>query len=184
VLIFDSSGNARSPFTVTPGSPTLIQGLPLYSVCTVLEKTDYGQTTKTITPSDPIVAEASHTAPSQVSGFPLEVNATPAFDADGVVSRPAIQEATVTNNYDNSDFTVSKTIDNGGAVDASNHPIGYTAPTFTAKCTFNNGVSTITTLATTTFTLADGQSKTFSAASSPSTPIPAGSVCTVKETNT
>ena len=171
VLLFDSTGASRTPFTVTPGSPLLVQGIPLYSVCTVKENTNYGQTVKTITNS-PLVAEAAHTI-QPVASPPTEIdNPHPAFDN----TRPAIQQATVTNEYDNTDFTITKTVDTGGAVDAGGTAIAYTPPTMTAKCVFFNGVSTSTPLATTTFPLASGASKTFSA-------LPAGSVCTVTEIN-
>jgi hypothetical protein len=167
VELFDSNGNARNPFTVTPGSPLLVQGLPLYSVCTVTEPTAYGETVQTVSPTTPIVAEAPPTTAETV------YNPHPAYDS----SRPAIQETTVTNEYDESDFTVTKTINNGGALDASGNPIVYKSPTFSATCTFNNGTaSPVTTLATTTFTLASGASKSFSN-------VPAGSTCIVTETN-
>ena len=176
VQIFDSNGVARSPFTVTPGSTLLVQGLPLYSVCTVTEQTAYGQTAKTIVTSpvasSTIVAEAAHSTPSEVD------NPHPAFDDAGGSYRPAIQQSTVTNQYDASDFTVTKTIDNGGALDASLNPVTYKSPSFSVSCTFDNGTGTPVPITTTptTFTLASGASKTY-------TNIPAGSVCVVQETN-
>jgi hypothetical protein len=172
VELFDSSGNARNPFVVTPGSTLLVQGIPLYSVCTVAEAAAYGETVETVSPTTPIVAEAPHTVSTETV-----YNPHPAFDDEGGSYRPAIQQTTITNEYDESDFTVTKTIDNGGALDASGNAVSYKSPSFSASCTFNNGASTITTLGTTNFTLASGGSKSFSS-------IPAGSVCTVKETNT
>jgi hypothetical protein len=172
VELFDSNGNARNPFTVTPGSTLLVQGIPLYSVCTVGEATAYGETVETVSPSTPIVAEAPHTQPTETV-----FNPEPAYDDAGGSHRPAIQQTTITNEYDESDFQVTKTINNGGALDGSGNPIVYKSPSFSASCTFNNGVSSIPTLATTTFTLASGGIKNF-------TSIPVGSVCTVKETNT
>jgi hypothetical protein len=172
VGLFDSSGNPRNPFVVTPGSTLLVQGIPLYSVCTVTEATAYGETEETVSPTTPIIAEAPHTTSTETV-----YNPEPAFDDAGGSYRPAIQQTTITNEYDESDFTVTKTINNGGALDGSGNAITYKSPSFSASCTFNNGVTTLTTLATTTFSLASGGSKSFSS-------IPVGSVCTVKETNT
>ena len=177
VQIFDSTGFARSPFTVTPGSAFLVQGLPLYSVCTVTEPTSYGQTSKTIVTSpvasSTIVAEAGHSTPS------LVYNPHPAFDDAGGSYRPAIQESTVTNDYDESDFTVTKMIETGGALDASLTPVVYKSPKFSVSCTFDNGTGTPVPITTTptAFSLASGASQTF-------TNVPAGSTCVVTETNT
>jgi large repetitive protein len=176
VQIFDSNGVARSPFTVTPGSPLLVEGLPLYSVCTVTEPTSYGQTSKTIvtTPvaSSTVIAEAAHTTPSAV------YNPHPEFDDVNGSHRPAIQESTVTNDYELSDFTVSKTIVDGGALDADGNSVAYNTPTFSVSCTFNNGTATPVpiTMTPASFPLAGGTSRSYS--------VPAGSICVVKETDT
>ncbi|KQX07766.1 MULTISPECIES: DUF5979 domain-containing protein [unclassified Leifsonia] len=83
---------------------------------------------------------------------------------------------TVTNIYRNAGFTVSKAIDNGGAVDQHGDPIAYDLTySFTASCLFLGDESI--TLADRSFTLRDGQSKEFSG-------LPAGAGCSVSETGT
>lgn len=167
VHLVDSTGAPITSFTVTPGTPLPVQGIPLYSTCTVTEPASYGQTSKTIVPST-LTAEAALTPQS------AEIdNPHPAFDS----TRPAIQQSTVTNEYDLSDFTVTKTVNTNGALDQAGNPITYPAASFSVTCTFANGAGTITTLPATSFPLSNGQSKVFSS-------IPAGSSCLVTETNT
>ncbi|MGC5165992.1 DUF5979 domain-containing protein [Luteimicrobium sp. DT211] len=87
-----------------------------------------------------------------------------------------INGATVTNTYEEGGFTVSKAVDTGGAVDQDGNPIAYTRDyTFTASCTFND--TEVVPDADQTFTLNDGESKTVDG-------LPAGSECTVTETDT
>ncbi|HEY4269279.1 MAG TPA: DUF5979 domain-containing protein [Galbitalea sp.] len=167
VHLVDNTGAPITSFTVSPGIPLPVQGIPLYSKCAVTEPTNYGQTSKTIVPST-LTAEAALTPQS------AEIdNPHPAFDT----SRPAIQQTTVTNDYDLSDFTVTKTVNTNGALDQAGNPITYAAASFSVTCTFANGAGTVTTLPATSFMLSNGQSKAFSS-------IPAGSSCLVTETNT
>jgi len=166
VQIFDSTGSPRNPFTVTPGTSLNVEGLPLYSQCTVTEPTDYGETNF---PQTGVTVEAE--APSS-EGLENVSNPEPAY-AD-TVNRPAIQTATLTNDYENATLTINKTINNGGALDGSGNPIVYKSASFTAVCKLTNGVSTVTTLSA-TFTLANGGTKSYT--------VPARSSCTVTETN-
>jgi len=79
----------------------------------------------------------------------------------------------VLNTFEYAGFTVTKTVDNGGAVDADNNPIAYPASFgYHAQCTFN-GVAVLNE----TFTLLDGGSKPFAG-------LPAGADCQVNETAT
>ncbi|WP_395244880.1 DUF5979 domain-containing protein [Agromyces sp. MMS24-K17] len=80
---------------------------------------------------------------------------------------------TVTNDYPDAGFTVTKTVDDGGAVDQDGVPIAYdTVFTFTAVCTFEGE-----TVLDVTFQLSDGQTATYDT-------LPAGAECTVTETDT
>lgn len=171
VPIRNADGSTRNPFTVSgSGAATLVQGLPLYADCSV-DEGNFGQSQESISPAT-VTAQAGHSTSQTV------YDPHPAFDAGGVVERPAIERTTVTNTYENAGFVVSKNINNGGAVDAAGTPIAYANFVFSASCTFNNGVSTSTTLASTSFTLANAS------ATRAFTGIPAGSVCTVTETTT
>ncbi|GAA4843565.1 hypothetical protein GCM10023221_22190 [Luteimicrobium xylanilyticum] len=82
---------------------------------------------------------------------------------------------TVRNIYRNAGFTVTKAVDNGGAEDQDGNPIAYDRDyTFTASCTFND--TEVVPPDDRTFTLHDGESKTVDG-------LPAGSTCTVTETD-
>ncbi len=78
----------------------------------------------------------------------------------------------VTNNYEYAGFTVTKSVSNGGALDADGQPVAYHASYgFQADCTLN-GRSVFSQA----FELADGGSRSFSL-------LPAGAACTVAETD-
>ncbi|TQM24495.1 hypothetical protein FB391_3011 [Microbacterium kyungheense] len=81
----------------------------------------------------------------------------------------------ISNEYFAGGFTVEKSVDNGGAVDQDGGDIVYDRTySFTASCIYLEQ-ETIPE-ADRTFTLADGESKTFDS-------IPAGAECTVTETD-
>ncbi len=168
ITLRSSTGAARSPFTVTPGAELVVRGIPLYAQCTVTEDTNYGQTTKTITP-ETVRAEAAIDAQS---GSNVS-NPRPAF---GAANRPAIELSTVTNSYASASLVVTKTVDNGGAVNQAGTPIAYTASNFRAVCRFDRGAGPYV-VSDTTFTLANGASRTIGG-------LVAGAVCVVTETNT
>ena len=86
-----------------------------------------------------------------------------------------VNGVTVTNTYEEGGFTVSKTVDTGGAVDQDGNPIAYDATyDVTASCTFND--TEVVPDADQSFTLSGGDSKTIDG-------LPAGSECTVTETD-
>jgi hypothetical protein len=161
-----SAGVLRNPFTIARGAAaTLIQGLPLYAKCDVSEA-NYGSV-QSITPSQ-VIAQAAQTTEYDM------YDANPDFGLGG--PRPAIERSTVTNTYEYAGFTVTKTINNGGAVNQAGTPIAYDNFPFSAVCTFFDGVTTNTVL-NTTFTL------TAASATRSFTNLPAGAECTVTETN-
>ncbi len=93
---------------------------------------------------------------------------------------PVVAGASRTASFDNdfqfAGFTVAKTVDNGGALDASGVAVPYAgAYSFTASCRFNGGE--VVPLADRTFTLTGGGSKPF-------TGLPTGASCTIVETGT
>ncbi|WP_428538387.1 DUF5979 domain-containing protein [Propionicimonas sp.] len=82
--------------------------------------------------------------------------------------------ASFTNTFDYAGFTVTKAVDNGGAVDQSGTGITYAATYhFSATCTFNGS----TVLSVSDFTLVDGGSRAFAN-------LPVGASCQVVETST
>ncbi|MGV8970097.1 MAG: DUF5979 domain-containing protein [Microbacteriaceae bacterium] len=170
-----SAGVLRSPFSIARGAAaTLIQGLPLYAKCDVSEA-NYGSV-QTITPSK-VIAQAGREAPVSADGFEI-YDPNPTFGLGG--PRPPIERSTVTNTYERAGFTVTKSIDNGGAVNAAGVPIQYNNFTFTAVCTFFDGVTTNTVLDT-SFTLT--ATPTIPSPTRSFTDLPAGALCTVTETN-
>jgi hypothetical protein len=171
ITLTSSTGALRSPFTVTPGTELLVKGIPLYAQCTVSEDTNYGQTAKAISP-EVVRAEAAHDA---LTGSTVS-NPRPAF---GSANRPAIELSSVTNTYTSASLTITKTVDNGGAVNQSGGAISYLAAAFTVACTFDRGTGPqAITLASgdASFSLSHDGTKTI-------TGLVAGAVCTVTETN-
>lgn len=166
ITLKDSTGAART-FTVTAGSELLVQGLPLYSTCAVTEDHNYGQSAKSISPAT-VVAQAALAANpgSEVT------NEHPAYAA-----RPAIELSTVTNTYSAATLVVTKTVDNGGALNGAGAAITYKAASFTVVCTFDKGAGATTVYTSGAFTLSDGGTKTI-------TGLVAGASCVVTETNT
>ncbi|MFC8732877.1 DUF5979 domain-containing protein [Luteimicrobium sp. NPDC057192] len=127
-----------------------VDDLPTGAHCDVTEPDAGGATSTTVTPADGV------TVP-------------------GPDDSPATATVGVTNTFDAGGFTVTKTVDDGGAVDQDGNAIAYTRDyTFTASCTFDG--NEVVPAADRTFTLNDGDSKTV-------TGLPVGADCTVTETD-
>lgn len=167
IQLLSSTGTDRSPFTLTgDAAATRILGVPLYAVCDVSEVGTTGATETVISPQQ-VVSRALTTSPSTV------LNPVPAFDA-----RPAIEQATVTNTYDEASLTITKTVNMNGAVNEAGNPVMQSSFSFSVACTYDNGSGPVAvTMTPSTFTLNNGGSRTY-------TDLPAGAVCTVTETQT
>ncbi|MGI9823600.1 DUF5979 domain-containing protein [Agromyces sp. Marseille-Q5079] len=120
----------------------------------------------------PVGSECYAEEPDGQGAYDITISAT----ADDPVTVTGDDEdpvgITVTNDFPDAGFTVLKEVDNGGAVDQDGEPIAYeTVYTFTAICTFEGA-----TVLDEEFELADGGSQSFDT-------LPAGSDCTVTETD-
>lgn len=176
IALVDSARADRSTLALTPGTTALVQGIPLYADCTITEADDYGRTTVTVSPSSTLRAQAAPTMAARTVDDPH-----PVFDE---VERPATELATITNDYQSATLVVSKTVDTNGAVNQANQPIVYTAPVFSVTCRFDNGITNATIFSVSNLTIASGNSLSFPRPSTSDPVLPAGSVCTVTETNT
>lgn len=90
------------------------------------------------------------------------------------VSTGNVSTLTLTNEFRQAGFTVSKTVENGGAEDEAGAAIGYKASSFTASCQFR-GVEVLQP-PDRSFTLSDKESH-------PVIGLPTGADCTVTETD-
>jgi hypothetical protein len=160
-----STGANRSPFTLTgDAAATRILGIPLYAVCDVSEVGTTGATDTVVSPQQ-VVSRALGSSPSTV------VDPVPAFD-----DRPAVEQSTVTNSYDEASLTITKTVNMNGAVNEAGNPVMQSSFSFSVACTYDNGSGPVAiTMTPSTFTLNNGGSRTY-------TDLPAGAVCTVTET--
>ncbi len=167
IQLLSSTGANRSPFTLTgDAAATRILGIPLYAVCDVSEVGTTGATETVISPEQ-VVARALGSSPSTV------LNPVPAFD-----ERPAIEQSTITNTYDEASITITKTVNMNGAVNEAGNPVSPGSFSFSIACTYDNGSGpTAVTMSPSTFTLSHGGSRTY-------TDLPAGAVCTITETTT
>ncbi len=165
IQLLSSTGANRSPFTLTgDAAATRILGVPLYAVCDVSEVGTTGATTTVIAPEQ-VVSRALDSSPSTV------FNPNPALD-----ERPAIEQSTITNTYEEASLTISKTVNMSGAVNEAGNPVMQTSFSFSVACTYDNGSGPVAvTMTPSTFTLNNGGSRTY-------TDLPAGAVCTVTET--
>ncbi|WP_129586755.1 DUF5979 domain-containing protein [Microterricola viridarii] len=140
---------------------TGVQGnvtLPLNAVCTLTE-VPAGQGV--------VVSYSSPTATALRSSFSANV-ANPAHTGTVV-----LQEIVATNTYQPAGFSVTKTVDNGGAENQAAEDIVYAGPFgFSASCRFLGA-----TVLSETFSLGVDGVKSF-------TDLPAGATCTVTETGT
>ncbi|MFD4957966.1 DUF5979 domain-containing protein [Microbacterium sp. NPDC058389] len=133
--------------------------LPLFSTCTVVEDPEIPGVEWSVDPEDGVVAERDFAEDERVWDPYSGDTQTASFQ--------------IANEYFAGGFTVEKTVDNGGAVNEDGEPIVYDRTyTFDASCTYL-GQEAIPA-ADRTFTLQDGESKTFEN-------LPAGAECTVTE---
>ncbi|NLP84926.1 hypothetical protein HF576_13825 [Microbacterium sp. CFH 90308] len=145
-------------YNSTTGGPV---NLPLFSTCTVVEDPVIPGVTVTVDPEDGVIADRD---------WSEEPSVWDPYSGD-----PEQSSIQVTNQYAAGGFTVEKSVDNGGAVNQDDIPIVYDRTySFEASCTYLDQ-ETIPEVDL-EFTLADGESKTFS-------DIPAGAECTVTETD-
>ncbi|MFK4836538.1 DUF5979 domain-containing protein [Microbacterium sp. ZW T2_14] len=135
--------------------------LPLFSTCTVTEDPVIPGVTVTVEPEDGVTADRD---------WSEEPSVWDAYSGD-----PEQSSIEVTNVFAAGGFTVEKSVDSGDPVNQDGDPIVYERTyTFQASCIYLDQ-ETIPG-ADLEFTLADGESKTFS-------DIPAGAECTVTETD-
>lgn len=118
----------------------------------------------------PVGSDCYAEEPDGQGAWSIEISAT--VDAPVVVDGgEAPITITVTNVFPDAGFTVTKTVDNGGAENASGDPIEYdTSYAFSASCVFEGD-----TVLDEQFVLSDGEEQSY-------TGLPAGAACAVEET--
>lgn len=166
-LVHEDGSDASRPSVPADGtvlvydSATGPVNLPLFSTCTVIEDPVTPGVEWSVDPEDGVIAERDFSQDSRV------------WDPySGDTQEASFQ---IANEYFAGGFTVTKDVDGGGAVDQDGEPIVYDRTySFEAHCTYLDQ-ETIPE-ADIEFTLADGDTKTFS-------DIPAGADCTVTETD-
>lgn len=172
-----SAGTVLAPrvISIPKDSTVIVHGLPLYASCTISESSSYNQNanTSSITPGV-VTAQAPQTA-----GIETIFDPNPVFGP----TREAVELSTITNDYPNTTFTISKTLDINGAVDAeSGGAAVYPSDLrFSATCNFNNGATNPQVFNQSNIDLDPGSGTATSAALGP---VPVGSVCVVTETST
>ncbi|KQM80906.1 hypothetical protein ASE68_17950 [Agromyces sp. Leaf222] len=118
----------------------------------------------------PVGSECWAEEPDGQGAYDISISAT---EDDPIVVGPEgapPATITVTNDFPDAGFTVTKDVDNGGAVDENGDPIEYdTVFSFTATCVFEGE-----TVLDESFDLNDGEEQTYDT-------LPAGSECTVTE---
>lgn len=161
-----ANGADASRVTVPVGTPYVYGdtsrpvNLPLFSTCAVTEDPAPTGAEVTVTPTSVTAQRDLSTVPAIHHPYRGDLAST---------------EVTVTNTYSSGGFTVTKTVDDGGAVDQDGAPIVYDESYgFTATCTFL-GQEAVPE-GDRAFTLTAGQTKTF-------TGIPTGATCVVTETD-
>ena len=159
---------------VPKDTTVIVHGLPLYASCDISEASTYNQNpeTSSITPGT-VTAQAPATA-----GLETIFDPNPVFGA----GRPAVELSTVTNDYPTTTFTITKTLNINGAVDAETggNPVYPSDIRFSALCNFNNGATSAEVLNVSNINLSPGSGT----ATYTSPAIPVGSSCTVTETST
>ncbi|SFR91486.1 hypothetical protein SAMN05428970_3803 [Agromyces sp. CF514] len=119
----------------------------------------------------PIGSECWAEEPDQQGATGVVISATE--DDPVVIGEDEDITITVTNDFPDAGFSVTKTVDDGGAVDQDGNPIAYdTVFSFTAVCTFQGE-----TVLDESFQLSDGEVQVYDT-------LPAGAECTVTETDT
>lgn len=135
--------------------------LPLFSTCSVIEDPPVPGATVTVDPEEGVTADRDWSEEPSVW--------------DPYSGNPEQSAIEVTNEFAAGGFTVEKYVDNGGAQNQDGDAVVYERTySFEASCTYLDQ-ETIPE-ADLEFTLADGESKTFS-------DIPAGAECEVTETD-
>ncbi len=167
-LVYASGADASRPSVSADGSiliyddPTGPVNLPLFADCTVVEDPIPAGVTSTVDPGAAVMADRDLSGDTRIW--------------DGYSGDPQEAFFAITNEFTAGGFTVSKTVDNSGAVDQDGTPIRYSATfDFEASCTYLDQEALVD--ADQSFSLADGESKTF-------TGVPTGAECTVTETGT
>jgi len=166
-LVHEDGSDASRPSVPANGDPLIYDSatgpvnLPLFSTCTIIEDPVTPGVEWSVDPEDGVIAERD-------------------FSQDNRVWDPYTgdtQEASfqIANEYFAGGFTVTKDVDNGGAVDQDGQDIVYDRTyMFEASCIYLDQETIPET--DLEFTLQDGDTKTFSN-------IPAGADCTVEETD-
>ena len=174
VPIVNGTGASASTVTLLADGSVLTVGgslnIPLYADCTVKETPSQGATVS----YDPAGADATNSGPIEaLTDFTGRTDVAHPFASTPV----QLQRIQATNLYKLAGFSVSKSVENGGAVDQDGADIVYDPFPFRAVCTFLGS-----TVLDETFTLQDPPiapataSRTFDA-------LPAGAGCTVTETD-
>jgi large repetitive protein len=145
-------------------------GTPVFETDTTLSKA----TTLTASGIGPVPVGAICTVTETNSAWATSVTPSSATVALAAIASGGVGEADFTNTFDYAGFTVQKSVSTN-AKDASGAAIKYTGSyPFTASCKI--GATEFLTAQQQSFSLTDGQSKTFDQ-------LPAGAVCTVTETD-
>jgi uncharacterized repeat protein (TIGR01451 family) len=159
-----ADGTQRSPYTVAEGSALLVPGIPLYSECSVSEARDYGQSN--VPGPQTVVAQSAQAASAS----------TVVLEKPPFAERVDTEVALLTNEYPAADLEITKSVETNGAVDEDGTPIEYLSALVSATCTFDNGTgpTTVWSITNQPVTPTSSISKTG---------LPAGTTCTVTETN-
>ena len=177
VPLRDENGASVSRLQLTPGQVVTYNGggtsawgqvnVPRYAECTLTEVGAPGATV-TFDPegaggtSGPVTALRDYASRNDIANaaYPTPID---------------LERVTATNTYSLAGFTVSKEVDNGGAVDQDGTPISYDESyDFSASCLFNG--TEMIPAADRTFALDEGDTESFD-------DLPAGATCTVTETD-
>ncbi|WP_157000758.1 DUF5979 domain-containing protein [Agromyces laixinhei] len=169
VTLVGADGDAAAPVSVPADGTPVVYGdgtnLPIYSACTVQEDPAQGSSV-TYDPADASDPTRSGAIEARRDLSILE-NVHHGAPAAGELER-----VTVTNTYELAGFSVTKSIDNGGAEDQDGDPIVYEwSYPFTAVCEFEGEI-----VLDEAFVLTDGDTQSY-------TGLPAGAECTVEETD-
>ncbi|WP_395690462.1 DUF5979 domain-containing protein [Nocardioides sp.] len=120
-------------------------------------------------------AQVSYDPPGGTVTADTDLTGVPNIDHPFPPSGTGVAEVTATNTYTSGGFTVTKAVDDGGAVDQDGDPITYGPFDFTATCTFHG--QEVLDPADQDFSLDAGDSHEVS-------DLPSGSTCTVTEVGT
>ncbi|WP_133161178.1 DUF5979 domain-containing protein [Microterricola pindariensis] len=166
VTLVGAGGVNRSTATVAANGTVLYYGagtnLPLFSTCTAGELPSQGATAS----YDPAGANGRSGSIEALRGFGDRADVHHPFE-----DAPEHNLIEVTNSYEYAGFSVTKTVDSGGALNQDGEGIVYSGPyNFRASCQFLGN-----TVLNETFSLGIDGVKEFTA-------LPAGATCSVTET--